>query len=557
MSARAAAVVVPVAFLFFLACKQAEAPAGGQSAAGTASAAAASPRDGGTLYRRFESDISSLNPLLGVSSYEKNVLSYVHEPLLDLDKEHNLIPALAERWSVSPDGRTYTFHIDPRATWSDGRPVQASDVVFTLKKIVDPKTESAQLAGLFANLDLAATKAIDPRTVQVSFKVPRAAQILAFNTPIIPAHFYGRGDFRKSFNRRALGSGPYVLKQVKSGESITLERRANYWRSKPHIQTIVFRVVQDDTTAFNALLKGEVDESRLTSDQWKNAKDQDAVTQVVNLRRFYPLSYSFIPWNTRDPILSDVRVRRALAMCVDRRALINSLFYGTARIVTGPYPPDHWAYNPDVKPIEFDVDAAKALLAEAGWRDSNGDGLADRAGRPLTVEILISAGSTVSANIAQAFQESARKAGVDIRVTPSDGAVMFERLFEGKYQGAFVTWDLDLDPDLYSTFHSSQMAPQGSNFVFYSNPEVDQLIVSARQEMDEEKRRALYRELHAKLADDQPYLWLLQVSTKWGIRNRVQNVEESEGLGLFLWYPGPLQWWLGDAAQGKALSVPH
>lgn len=553
MSVRATAFLLVAAAL--VACAPAEKQAPSDHSRQTSTSVAA--RDGGTLYRRFESDITSLNPILGVTTYEKNVLSYVHEPLIDIARDHSLIPALAERWTVSLDGRTYTFELDPRATWSDGKPVLASDVLFTLRKIVDPKSESAQLAGMFADLDLAATKVTAPRTIQVVFRKPRASQILAFNVPIIAEHFYRRGNFLKDFNRKAVGSGPYVVKSVKPGQSITLERRTKYWRTRPHIQTVVFRVIEEDATAFNALLRGEIDESRLTSDQWKNSKDQAAVSDVIDFRRFYPLSYSFIPWNTRDPLLSDPRVRRALAMCFDRRTIINTLFYGTARIVTGPYPPDHWAYNPEVKPIEFDPEGARKLLGEAGWSDTNNDGIVDRGGKPLSIEILISAGSTISANMTQSFQESARKGGVDVKVTPTDGAAMFERIFDGKYQGAFVTWDLDLDPDLYALFHSSQVSPAGSNFTFYSNPRVDELIVTARQEMNDERRRALYRELHAVLAEDQPYMWLLQVSTKWGIRHRVKNVEESEGLGLFLWSPGPLQWWLGEPAKGDALSIPR
>jgi peptide/nickel transport system substrate-binding protein len=555
VSVRRAALLVPIALVLF-ACKPAEKEAPTTSATETTPILSSGPTDGGTLYRRFESDITSLNPLLVTTTYEKNVLSYIHEPLLDLAKDHKLAPALAERWTVSPDGKSYTFYLDRRARWSDGKQVQASDVVFTLKKIVDPKSQSPQLAGLFNGLDANATRAVNATTVQVVFTAPRASQLLAFNVPIIPEHVYSKGNFLRDFNRKALGSGPYTLKAAKAGESITLERRKDYWRTNPHIQTIVFRLIEDDATAFNALLKGEVDETRVTSDQWKNSKDQTAVTEKIDLRRFYPLSYSFIPWNTKDEMLSDKRVRTALAMCFDRRSMINSLFYGTARIVTGPYTPDHPAYNPKVKPIEFDLDKAAKLLKEAGWVDTNKDNLLDRAGRPLSVEILIPSGSTISASMSQAFQQSAGKIGVDVKVTPLDASVMFNRLFEGKYQGAFVTWDLDLDPDLFTTFHSSQMSPTGQNFAFYSNKQVDDLIVAARQELDDEKRLELYQQLHALLAEEQPYMWLLQVSTKWGINRRVQNVEEAEGLGLFLWNPGPLEWWLGQPT-GKSVSVPR
>lgn len=522
----------------------------------TAAVEAVGPIDGGTLVRRFESDIGTLNAVLSTSSYEKNVLSYIHDAILEIDKDHKLIAGLAERWEVSPDGRTYTFHIDPRATFSDGRPVRASDLVFTLKKIVDPKSESAQLAALFEGLNLKETVALNPTTARVVFDKVRAAQLLAFNIPVLPEHFYSRGNFLRDFNRKVVGSGPYVLQRLDAGKTIHLERRKNYWRTPPHIQTIVIKIIQEDAVAWNALRQGEIDESRLTSDQWKAAKDDKLFTDKIELKRFYPLSYGFLPWNTRDPLLSDKQVRRALAMCLDRRAMITSLFYGTARVMSGPFTPDQFAYNPQVKPIEFAPAQAKKILRDLGWNDTNGDGFLDRNGKNFEIEMLLPAGSTISASVGQVFQQGLKEAGVSLKLTTIEPSVMFERLFDGKYQTSYVNWDLDLDPDAYSLFHSSQFAPQGQNFVFYKNPQVDALLERARVELDQEKRTALFHELHALLAEEQPYTWVLQVSTKWGVNKRVHNVEEAEGLGLYLWYPGPLQWWVtGNPAQGKALAV--
>jgi peptide/nickel transport system substrate-binding protein len=135
---------------------------------------------------------------------------------------------------------------------------------------------------------------------------------------------------------------------------------------------------------------------------------------------------------------------------------------------------------------------------------------------------------------------------------------MFDRIFAGKYQGTFLAWDLDLDPDLFSLFHSSQIPQAGQNFAFYSNKEVDRLIDAGRLEMDDTKRKEIYHQLHAILAEEQPYMWTFQVSTKWGLRHRVRNVEESDGLGLFLWYPSSLQWWLGEQRLGgNSVAVPR
>lgn len=516
------------------------------------------PREGGRLLRRFESDVATLNFVRHTTAFEKSVLSYIHDPLVDLDQKLNIVPALASNWTVSPDGLLYTFHLDQRATFSDGRPVTAEDVVFTLQRIVDTRSPSPQYASLFDSLDAERTRAVGPKTVEIGFSVAKADQMLSFNIPVLPRHFYGAGNFSRDYDRKVLGSGPYVLTSHEAGRSILLTRRADYWREKPYIQEVEFRILPDDAMAWNALRNRQLDEMKLNSDQWMVARGDPAIQEILDIRRYYPLSYNFIPWNTRDPILADPRVRRALAMCFDRKSIINNLFYGTARVVTGPYVPSQWAYNPEVRPIEFNPAAARKLLAEAGWSDTNADGILDRAGRRFDLELLLSAGSASSAAQAQVFEQGLRKAGINARLSPVDPPVMFERVLSGEFQGAFLSFDLDLDPDLHALFHSSQTPPNGNNFVFYSNAEADRLIEEGRVTLGQARRQEIYRRLHAVLAEDQPYLWLIQVSTKWGLNRRVRNVEEAEGLGLFLWYPGARQWWLADQKMaGDAVATPQ
>ena len=161
--------------------------------------------DGGRITIRLEGDVKTLNPMLQDSDDERQVLTFLHDPLVDLDSDANPIPATAAKWEVLDGGHKYVLHLDPRATFSDGKPVLAGDVVFTMRKIVD----SPQFGGAFASIDLEQTKAVDERTVHVVFKEVHVAQLLAFNIPVLPEHVYGQGDFAK--NRAVVGNGPYVL----------------------------------------------------------------------------------------------------------------------------------------------------------------------------------------------------------------------------------------------------------------------------------------------------------------------------------------------------------
>jgi peptide/nickel transport system substrate-binding protein len=515
-------------------------------AAGPAIASDETPQQGGTLVRRLDGDVTSLNPIIGNSSYELDVTRMLFTPLLQLDQNLDLIPGLVDKWDISGDGRLYTFHLNAQATFEDGVAVRASDVLFTLRKIVDPTSEAPQLAATFEGIDWTRTAAVDDHTVNVAFKEPRAGQLYAFVLDVLPEHVYSKGDFKTGWASRAVGNGPYRLLRRVPDKEILLERREDYWGTKPYLRRILFKIVVDDNTAWNAMKRGELDETLVTSDQWQLEGGSPQVQRVMDIRRFYTLSYNCIPWNNRDPILSDRRVRRALAMCLDRKSIIANIFHGTARVMTGPFTPDQWAYNPNVPSIEYDPEGALKLFQQAGWGDSDGDGVLDKEGKPLEIEMLVAAGKSGTVPLVEVYQSELKQIGVRLKVVSVDPAVMIQRILKGDYQAAYMGWDVDPDPGgiLFPMFHSSQFPPAGQNIVFYSNPEVDQLIIAGRDEMNRSKRMAIYQHLHEVLAADQPYFWAVQVSAKWAVNRRIHNVRESRGNGLFNWYPGPLEWWI-------------
>ncbi|MEO6260518.1 MAG: ABC transporter substrate-binding protein [Thermoanaerobaculia bacterium] len=514
------------------------------------------PQDGGTLVRRLEADVATLNPVMATSRYEHYLSTSLFDPLVELDAALQPVHGVADKWEISPDGKEYTFHLNPLATFSDGTPVLASDVLFTLKKIVDPLTEAPQIAGQFDQADLARTRILDPHTIVIAFKEGLAPQLGWFNTlRPLPEHVYGKGDFKTDFASTAVGSGSYRLVRRVPGKEILLERRSDYWGIKPHLQTILFKVIADDATAWNAIKVGEIDETMINSDLWLTESRRPELQKFLEFRRFYPLNYNYIPWNTRDPILSDKRVRRALAMCVDLQSIINNLYHGTARAMNGPFTPDQWAYNPDVPVIQYSPQEAKRILNSLGWLDTDKDGLLDRNHKPFQLEMLIGSGSIATKTFAELYQAELRKIGVDLKVTPLDFSAAMQRVLAGNFQSAYLSWDLDPDPDPYALFHSSQTPPRGYNFVFYKNPVADKLMDDAHREIDVKKRTVLYRQLHALLAEDQPYSWTVEVSTKWAINKRVHGAKESRGWGLFGWYPGERDWWIPKSQRTHDLAA--
>lgn len=503
------------------------------------------PQEGGTVVRRLESDVVTLNPVLANSIYDRYVDYLLFTPFVNFDADLDAIPGLASKWEVSPDGKLWTFHLNPDATFSDGSPVRASDVLFTLKKIVDPATEAPQIAGGFENVDLRTTRVVDDRTIVIGYREALAPELTHLNDLLVlPEHVYGQGNFKTDFTSRAVGTGPYKLVRRVPGKEILLERRSEYWAAKPYIQRVLFKVITDDTTAWNAMKRGDIDETIISTDTWVMDGRRPELQKFIDFRRFYTLNYNYIAWNTRDPVLSDKRLRRALAMCIDLKSIIDNLYHGTARAMNGPFTPDQWAYNPDVPVIEYNPQQALRILNSLGWLDTDGDGILDRNKKPLSIEMLTFTGSVATKQFAPLFQAELKKVGVQLNISPLDPSALIQRVLAGNYQSAYLSWNLDPDPDPFTIFHSSQFPPRGQNFVFYSNPVADRLIEQGRRELDQSKRKVIYRQLDALIADDQPYAWTLQSSSKWAVNKRLQNVKEGRGWGLFRWYPGELGWWI-------------
>ncbi len=529
-----------------LSCRQ-ERPAAQQTAAPPPDD---TPRDGGTLIRRLDADITTLNPIVQNSRYDTYVANYLFTPIITLDRNLQPAPGLAKSWEISSDGKLYRFELNPKATFSDGTPVRASDVLFSLRKTIDPSSEAVQISGGFELLDLANSKVIDEYTIDVAFREPLATQLVRFrDVYVIPEHVFSKGNFRNDYNTQGVvGSGPYTLVRRVVGKEIVLEKRKDYWGDPPHIQTVLFKIVNDHGTAWNALKQREIDETLIASDTWLREHNNPALTRYMEFRRFYALNYNFIAWNERNALFGDKRVRRALAMSIPVDAVINDLYHGTARAMSGPFTPDQWAYNPNVPVIRYDPEGAKQIFTAAGWTDKNGDGVLENGKKNFEFDLLALSGSATGKQLVQMVQAEMKKVGIKVNLVILDGATAIQRILSGNYEAAYMSWDLDPDPDPYALFHSSQAPPHGQNIVSYSNPEVDKLIDTARRELDASKRKDLYWRLHEILADDQPYAWVVQASAKWGMNKRVRGVEVSSGYGFYLWSPGEHGWWIDDRA---------
>ena len=500
------------------------------------------PVEGGVLRRRLVGEPPTLNAVLQSGLPEQQVLQYVSRQLLDFDARLEPTGNLAERWEASSDGREYRFFLRADAAWEDGQPVTSADAVYTIRRIVDPKIPSPVFKPLFE--DLEGVEAIDPRSFRVRFRTPNGAHLYAFFLPLLPEHrFRGQSFLKARENRAPLANGPYRLEKWKTQESIELARNPRWNGTPAHFDRIVFRIVPENSVAYRALLQGDLDETWIDQPLKERSSTDRRFAECCRAVEFYNLDYNYIALNNRSPLFSDARVRRAMTMLLDRPSIVRSLYRGSARMISGPWAPDSPAYDPSVTPLPFDPRAASGLLDEAGWRDTNGNGIRDRGAREFEFDLLVSAGSNAGRQICEIFEAELGKAGIRARIRPLEWAAFTERVDAGEYEAATLAWAAaDANPDPFPYWHSSQFPPRGLNNAYYANPAADRLMDEARRETDSEKRREIYHRLHRVLRDNPPVLFVVNASQKYAFRRRVHGLVTSP-LGLYGFSPGPLSWW--------------
>jgi peptide/nickel transport system substrate-binding protein len=516
----------------------------------TASQTSHQPRYGGTVIRHLESECKTLNWVLYTTVYENYVLRYLFDNLLDYDKDGKIIPVLAKSYEVSDDHLRITVRLRRNLRWHDGHPITAEDVVFTMDKILDPAVPALNKAGYFNKLDH--VEAPDSFTVIFVWKEPYAPSLHALTQLApIPEHVYGKGDFLTNpANRAPVGSGPFRFEEWKTSQMISLVRNDDYWGKKPYLDRVIFKIIPDNSVALNALRAGELDEMRVTQTQWeRQTNDQDFLARFNKLYYYVP-TFNYIGWNCRSVWFKDKRVRRAMTELFDREKINAKLYSGFAKLVSGPFYIFSWAYDRSIKPWPYDPDDAVKLLEEAGWVDHDGDGIRDKDGIKFEFELLLPSASRVGQQYGQILQEACAKVGIRVKLRMLEGATFFDKVDSGEYDACALAWRLDIDPDLYDTFHSSAVPPRGLNHGFYSNPKVDSLLEAGRTEFDQDKRAEIYHQVHRLIHEDQPYTFVNTVPEKRVISKRIKNVIISQD-GPFNFYPGAAYWYVDDGAIAK------
>lgn len=395
-----------------------------------------------------------------------------------------------------------TFSLRDDVRWHDGKPFTAEDVEFTLQAILDEKTNTVRrpMFDLVKSFTI-----VDPQTVRVRYKRPFSASLPNWSMGIIPKHLFAGQDINSSpYNRRPIGTGPFKFEEWVSDEQITVVANPDSFEGRPYLDRIAYRIIPEaPLTELEFMTKG-VDLHAPQPQQYARISADERFQVLERLAN----GYTYIGYNQKVELFKDVRVRRALTMAINRQEIVDFLLYGLGVISTGPFPPQMWYANPDVPPIPYDPARAKALLAEAGWRDSDGDGILDKDGKRFSFVLMTNNGNIVRQNVAVLVQRALKEIGIEVEIELYEWSVFIrDKINPRNFEACVLGWSLSLDPDVYELWHSSQIE-KGFNFIAYSNPEVDRLLELGRTTYDQGEQEKVYRRIHQLIYDDQPYTFL-------------------------------------------------
>jgi peptide/nickel transport system substrate-binding protein len=475
----------------------------------------------GKLVFSLGGEVSVLNPILSTDTSSSAVEGAIFTGLARVNEKLEIIPDLASSWKVSKDGKVWTFSLRRDVRWHDGHPFTAEDVVFTFNSILDPRVNSVRRSDYIIDGVPIKFRALDKYTVQAILPKPFAPFLIRTGMGILPRHILEGKDINTAgFNRKPVGTGPFMFKEWVTGDHVTVVRNPNYYSGKPMLAEIIYKIIPDENARLVALEAGEVDETGIPPKDYRKMKAREG----INVFEYDSLVYTYLGLNLANPKFADRRVRQALAYATDKDQLVKMIFKGLASPAYAPSAPVSWAYSDEVNKYPYDPEKARQLLKEAGAED-------------LEFTILVNQGNKEREKAAVVLQQQYKKAGMKVKIRVMEWSALLKitnaPVDPKDFEAVIIGWSLGLDPDSYSIWHSSQY-PRGFNFIKYKNSEVDRLLERGRTTMEKSERKKIYARIWKLIAQDQPYVFLWYPKSVVGISERVGGLSKPGPAGMFV-----------------------
>ncbi|HEV7213045.1 MAG TPA: ABC transporter substrate-binding protein [Blastococcus sp.] len=475
--------------------------------ASSSSGSGGAPVDGGTLTIARSQDIISMDKTTTFDNNSIYVMEQIMEPLFTVSKDGSKVePWLATGYDISADKLTYTIHLRKGVTFSDGKPLTAADVKFSIDE--DTKTGSDGWGYINAAIDT--VTATDDNTVTIKLKyawAPLLADLSLFSNAIIPNNYGGKT--KDEFYAAPVGTGPFVWGSWTKGQSVKVTANKKYWGHKPHLDAVTWTVVADANTRKLQLQGGQIDID--DTPDWSSFSSLKG-TAGINAQTFPSTYEEYVTFNEQRKPFQDVHVRRAIASAIDRNAIIKTVLFGNGTVADSLLSPGTPFYDKNNGAPTFDVAKAKQEMAQSSV--PNG----------FSTSILISSGNPDQASIAQIMQSELKAIGIDLKITQLDPTAQKQARLKSQFDMVAQAWTMDIpDPDEWTSFAVDPDGGSHSSFSYYDNPQVIALNKQAEKETDNSKRQELYSQLQKQVSADSPFAYLYYAPYVFAMKDSVKG----------------------------------
>jgi peptide/nickel transport system substrate-binding protein len=477
------------------------------------------------------------NPYFYHNGWDGNVTSVLFASLVDVDSTGKFIPSLAEKWEVSDDQLTYTFKLREGLKFSDGSPLTAEDVAFTLTLLHDKAYDGETDISLVhvkggkeykegKATSISGIEVIDPLTIKITTEKVNATALQILGGPVLSKAYYGKNytpgnlDYIRTLHGKPLGAGPYKLEKYVPGQEVRFKANEHYFAGKPAVENFIYKVTNSDTN-FQLFQTGETDYDGFTANP--DTFEQLKGLGFANINVQTSTAYTYLDINHKKPYMQDKKFRQALMYGLDRKKIVDATFQGYGIVANEPISPISWAYTPDVNPYDYNPEKAKQLLEEAGWK-VGADGIREKDGQKLKLTYLGRKGNDALITIAK---QNYKDIGIHLDVEIMDFNAMLDKMKKGEYDLSAVSTPMIIDPAESAQNFLSTLADNG-----YNNPEVDQLILEGQSTLDVEKRKQVYHKLFKKLNDEVPVVFLWYRKVMSAHNGRIKGLEPNPYTGI-------------------------
>lgn len=499
-----------------------------------------------TFYLNIGGEPTTISPLSSSDAYSAALHAYIFEGLLDRDVDtYEWKPGLATEWKISKDKRVFDFKLREGVKWHDGTEVTADDIKFSYDVIFTDDYKAVQMRPYYESVK--EVQVIDKYNVRFIVKDDYFQNFdVCAGIQVLPKHFYGNKENKKDFGKKLVGTGPYMFTKYDKGQKMILVKNPNWWGNTAEtekgswtIPKLVLRFSTEENVSLELLKKGDIDFLGLRPDGFIKktvGKIWDEKIVKVKTENKTPKGYSFVGFNLKHPVLKDVQVRKALSMLFNRPLMQEKFEYNLSAPATGPiYAQSDYA-NSEVQAVPYDPQGALKILNAAGWSDTDKNGILDKVinGKKTDLSFTILEPTQDMMKYLTVFKEDARQAGVEINLKNVEWNSFVKLLDERNFEAVRLAWGGGgVEIDLKQVWHSSSANGAGSNFVNYSNKEVDRLIEQSNKIYEKEKRIPVMQKIHAMIAADYPYIFFF--NSKYSLyahTKRVQKVKDTYQYGI-------------------------